>query len=456
MTTSDDHALSRWLAGLFRPVDIASLVCFRIAFGAIMVWEVYRYFDYGWIERYFVEPRLFFTYAGFHWLAPWPGDGMYWHFIGLALLAAGIAIGFCYRACAALFFLGFSYIHLLDKTNYLNHFYLISLLSFILIFIPAHRAMSIDAWLRPRLRSRTVPAWALRLLQFQIAVPYLFGAIAKMNADWLAGEPMRMWLADRTDMPIVGPWFAEEWVVYFMSYSGLLLDLLVVPALLWRPTRWLALAAVVLFHLMNSAMFSIGIFPWFMIVATLMFFPPDWPRRLLRLRRDEDEAPAVVSWTPLRRAGVAMLGIYVLLQIGLPFRHHLYPGDVNWREEGHRFSWHMKLRDKAAKVRFYATDVATGRTWLVDHTPLLSRRQRSKMPKRPDMILQFSHFLAEHIREQRGLEVQIRADTRVSLNGREWVQMIDPEADLTAERETLAPADWILPLNVPLASVPVD
>ena len=42
--------LQRLCAALFKPVDISFLVFFRILFGGIMLWEVYRYFTYGWIS----------------------------------------------------------------------------------------------------------------------------------------------------------------------------------------------------------------------------------------------------------------------------------------------------------------------------------------------------------------------------------------------------------------------
>ena len=106
---------------LFASVDIASLVCFRAAFGTIMLWEVGRYLRHGWINRYYIEPSFHFTYYGFGWVRPWPGSGMYWHFYGLGLLALCIAFGLCYRLAATLFFLGFTYVFILDQTQYLNH-----------------------------------------------------------------------------------------------------------------------------------------------------------------------------------------------------------------------------------------------------------------------------------------------------------------------------------------------
>ena len=154
---------SRASATLFRPVDIASLVFFRVAFGLVMLWEVYRYFDHGWISRYWIEPAWNFPYDFFEWVRPWPGDGMYVHFYVMGALALCITVGFLYRLSAALFFLAFAYMFLLEQARYLNHFYLVALVSFLMIFVPAHRVWSVDAWLRPRLRSHTIPAWPVVL-----------------------------------------------------------------------------------------------------------------------------------------------------------------------------------------------------------------------------------------------------------------------------------------------------
>src|SRR5215813_14089249 len=99
----------RLCAALFKPVDISFLVFFRILFGGITLWEVYRYFTYGWITRYFVEPVINFTYYGFSWVKPWPGRGMYIHFFVLGLAAACVMAGFLYRITAPVFFVAFTY-----------------------------------------------------------------------------------------------------------------------------------------------------------------------------------------------------------------------------------------------------------------------------------------------------------------------------------------------------------
>jgi len=271
---------------LFSPIDISILVYFRIIFGAIMFWQVLRFFQHDlfgidWITRYWIAPTFHFTYYGFDWIRPWPGDLMYVHFIGLGILAICILVGFKYRISTTLFFLGFTYMFLLEEARYLNHFYLIIWISFLMIFVPANRAFSIDALRNSSLRTDTVSSWSLWLLRAQIGIVYFFGGIAKLNSDWLRGEPLRMWLEWRTGFPLLGQFFREEWMVYFLSYSSLLVDLLVVPFLLWKKSRWYAFSIVTIFHIMNFQLFSIGIFPWFMIFATLLFFSPNWPRRIV-------------------------------------------------------------------------------------------------------------------------------------------------------------------------------
>src|SRR5215216_4921419 len=164
-----------------------------------------------------LKPAVTFTYYGFSWVKPWPGRGMYIHFFVLGLAAvcvmAGMA-GLFYRIAAPVLFLAFTYTFLLDQTRYLNHFYLVCLISFLMCFLPAERAFSVDALLRRKIRSDVVPAWTLWLLRAQIGIPYFYGGIAKLNRDWIyGGEPMRSWLHPLTRVPGGGPIFAADWVV---------------------------------------------------------------------------------------------------------------------------------------------------------------------------------------------------------------------------------------------------
>ena len=445
---------SRMTRAAFAPVDNASLVFFRVAFGALMTWEVCRYFGYGWIGRNFIEPQFLFKYYGFSWVQPWPGNGMYIHWGLMGVLAVLITVGLLYRFAVPLFFLLFTYSFLLDQALYLNHLYLVCLLAFLLSFMPANRAFSVDAWLWPGLRSQVTPAWTVWMLRFQLGVVYFFGGVAKLSPDWLRGEPMRTWLARRTDFPVIGQFFREEWAVYLFSYGGLLLDLLIVPFLLWRRTRVPAFIVAVLFHLMNAQMFRIGIFPWLGIAATAMFFAPDWPRRIVGWflpSAGNSARPETASVMP-RFAGAALmlLALYVAAQVLVPLRHLLYPGRADWTYEGHRFSWRMKLHDREATARFYVIDPDS---WLISEVPArkyLRKLQISKMAARPDMILQFAHHLAQTLPRSGPNPLRVQAQVHASLNGRKPQLLIDPNVNLAAVPRTLSPMPWILPLTEPL------
>lgn len=456
--------LGRVCAALFEPVDIAFLVFFRVLFGGIMLWEVYRYFTYGWIGRYFVEPVVNFTYYGFSWVKPWPGTGMYIHFLVLGLAAACVSAGFLYRIAAPVFFLSFTYTFLLDQTRYMNHFYLVCLISFLMCFLPAERAFSVDALLRRKIRSDVVPAWTLWLLRAQVGIPYFYGGLAKLNSDWVhGGEPMRTWLRPLTTAPGGSPVFTSDWVVYGFVIGGLLLDLLVVPLLLWRRTRLFAFAAAILFNLINSVIFDIGIFPWLMLGALLIFFPPDLLRRFARAFMSPGEAfpdaapsrsesGSCPTLDASQKLVAGLLAAYLVVQLLFPLRHYLYPGNVSWTEEGHNFAWHMKLRTKEGEAVFTITHPATGQTWTINPEDYLKSHQAMKVITKPDLLVHFAHFLAEEKRREGYDNVEVRAHVVVSLNGRQPQLLIDPNVDLAREQVSLLPTRWIMPLTTPLGT----
>lgn len=366
-------------SALFSRVDAASLGVFRIAFGVILLIEMIRYVlpDAGgvdWVAGSWLRPRILFPYDGFGWLRPLPEAGMYALVYGLMLCAACIALGAWYRVVMPCFALGFAYLFLLDRAHYLNHFYLITLLGFLLCVVPAHAAYSVDAARRPRLRVHGAPLWALWLLRVQIGLVYFWGGFAKLEPEWLSGVPARLALMPSLDKPLIGMLAGEPWFQLFIAYGGLLFDLLVFPLLVWTRTRPYAYAAAVLFHLTNAVLFSIGIFPWLMIAATTIAFAPSWPRRWWGTTPHTlRAAPGAVLLDPPppihRRAVLAALGLYLVVQLLAPLRPHLAEGPTGWTEQGHRFSWRMMLRAKFAEPRFVQVllkDPGTGRSWLED------------------------------------------------------------------------------------------
>jgi vitamin K-dependent gamma-carboxylase len=415
----------RFREHLAEPVDGASLAAYRAMFGALMLVATLRFFAHGWIAEYYETPAHFFTYDGFAWVKPWPAPGMYVHFAAMGVLAALVMLGIRPRASAVGFGALFAYAHLIDRTNYLNHYFLVIWLCVLLAALP--RATF----------SSTIPRWALWAMRAQVGVVYVFGGIAKLKYDWLVdAQPMRIWLRANGDFPVVGPLFEQPWVAYAFSWAGAAFDLAIVPLLLWRRTRLLAYALVVIFHLTTARLFHLGMFPWIMLASSLLFLPPEWPRRWLRRPPPARDAP---------RAAPRWLGIFVALQILVPLRHFAYPGDVCWTEEGFRFSWHVMVMEKNGSVTYRVHEPSTGRRWEVVPTEYVTRYQARMASAQPDMILQLAHIIADDFRARGVVDPEVRADAFVSLNGRRRARLIDPDVDLAKESASLLPARWILP-----------
>jgi len=437
----------------FRGEDGASLAALRIGFGLTMLTSVLRFFAYGRIDEYFVAPEFHFTYLGFGWVRPFGPTGMNLLFALLGVLTVLVTVGFHQRLSSFLFFLGFGYVFLLEKARYLNHYYLVLIFALLLSVLPASRVWSIDA--RRKDWTPVVPAWSLFLVRTQIGIVYFLAGVAKLNGDWLRARPLDEWLPRRAGHPWLGWLLSSDYAPWLFSYAGLLLDLLAWPLLLWRRTRLATFVALLAFHLMNSAVFSIGIFPWLMIAVTTIFFAPDWPRRLLAAAPGPgpgpDDASLAAPEVPgARRRRLILNGIfvYLLFQLAVPLRHFLYPGNVSWTEEGHMFAWHMKLRGKEADARFYVLVPGEQAEVLVDpRQEGLTSWQYDKMSGRPDMLHQFAQHLAREYALPGQDLPRVRVVALCSLNGREPRPLIRPTVDLARVPRNLLPADWILPLD---------
>ena len=441
------------------PVSGASLAAFRAAFGIIALIAIVRLFAHGWIDDLYVGPAHHFTYPGFGWIRPLPGWGMHLLFGAIGVFSICIAVGYRYRISVALFFLSFTYAELIDRTTYLNHHYWMSAAALLMVFLPLNRTLSVDSWRNPSIRRDTVQSWVLWALRAQVGVVYVFAGIAKLNPDWLLhAQPLRIWLYQHGEMPVVGPLLQELWVAYAISWAGALFDLTIVGWLLWSRTRLWAYFTLVLFHLITWVMFpKLGIFPWLMIAGATVFLHPDWPLLTLRklraqwlverIKTDTAQARRETSMPSpwVVRAAVAALGLFALVQLMLPLRHFAYPGNVRWTEEGYLFAWRVMLTEKAGIVHYRVRDPDTGNSWLVTPDDYLTPLQVERMAFQPELILQTAHFIADDFVTQGYDDVEVRAEAFVAWNGRMNGRLIDPDVNLAAVKPSLAPKKWILP-----------
>ncbi|MFO0658209.1 MAG: HTTM domain-containing protein [Polyangiaceae bacterium] len=425
------------------PVSSRPIAFFRIAFGSLMVILVARYLTHSWIHEYYVEPTYFFGYPGLSWARPLPAPWPYVQWGLLGLFALCIALGFFQRIASALFFVSFVTAHFSDKTEYLNHYYLVALLSLLLAVIPASQVMSIDAWRNPSLEARSSPSWHLWLLRFQIAVVYFYGGVGKLNADWLLhAQPLKIWLSSLAGLPLLGPVLAYPATAFFMSWAGAIFDLSVPFALWFRRLRPFAFAALIAFHLCTFALFQIGMFPWIMMASALSL----WGVESTLGDAECGDDKSVESGLSASRAPLYIAFGYVLFQALFPLRSLLYPGNVNWTEEGFRFSWKVMLIEKSGSVQFKVRE-PDGRAWVVEPRELFTPFQVKMLSTQPDMILQAAHFVAADARAHGHQDVEVRADALVSFNGRPAQRIIDPNVDLAHQNDTIFARPWVLPLR---------
>jgi hypothetical protein len=438
-------------SALHRPVPIAPLVTFRIAFGLLMFFSLLRFWWRGWIETVYIQPSFHFTYLGFEWVRPFGAVGMYVLFGITVLSALLIATGLFYRVAAVVFFLGFTYIELIDVTTYLNHYYFISLVAFIMIWLPANRDYSVDTWLKPGSKRDYVPAWTIRLLQFQLAVVYVFAGLAKLNTDWLIhAQPMKTWLPARSYLPLVGQYMYHEWVAYLFSWFGAAYDCFIVFFLLYRRTRPYAYIAVLIFHIATAIFFpGIGMFPYVMIVASLIFFPASFHARLLSFlpfysRRPSSSGKSEFTYRSKEIITCALI-VYIFFQLVIPVRFLFYPGHLFWGEEGYRFSWRVMLMEKAGTAYFTVKDSSHARFTTVDNTAYLTQLQEKMMSTQPDMILKYAHYLRDQFTQKGWQKPEVYAEIYVALNGNRSRLFIDSSVNLAAEPLSWRHYSWILP-----------
>ncbi|MEB2778977.1 HTTM domain-containing protein [Algoriphagus sp. C2-6-M1] len=436
-----------------QPKSIAPLVHFRVLFGFIMLISILRFVWNGWIETQYLQPQFHFTYYGFGWVKPVDALGMYLLFGLMALSAIGIMIGLFYRLSALLFFLSFTYVELIDVTNYLNHYYFVSLMALLLVFIPANRDFSLDVWTNPTKQVATIPNGFILIIQLVLGLVYFYAGIAKLNPDWLLEAlPLRIWLPPHTSLPLIGALMDELWVAYAFSWFGAIYDLSIPFLLFYRKTRLFAFIAVVVFHISTWLLFPIGMFPFIMILSTTIFFSAQFHNQILsQVKRIFSNTFSTIPhkrnhYHPVYLKGIwGFFTLFMFIQLLLPWRFALYPGNLFWTEQGYRFSWRVMLMEKAGYAIFHVKDPQTGKEWEEYARDYLTPMQEKQMSTQPDMILQFVHYLEEQMGEIGFPEVEIRAEVYVTLNGSPNKLLLDPNIDLSLENESFRPKSWVLP-----------
>lgn len=403
---------------LNKEVSIAPLITLRVLFGGVMLFSFIRLISNGWVESLYVDLDFYFTFFDF---IRYPGDFyIYLIFYSLIILSIFIIIGFYYKFSISLFFILFTYIELLEKSYYLNHYYFVSVLSFALIFLPLGNDFSIDSLIK-RNHQKTIQNWQLLIPKILISIVYFYAGIAKLNSDWLIeAMPLKLWLPASSDLFLIGGLLKETWVAYLFSWFGAIYDLTIWIFLFNNRTRKYAYIVVIIFHLMTSILFQIGIFPYMMTLLTLIFFSPVKHEKVIdyfksKLKILNYSKTEIISYNS-NILKIFFL-VFILFQLLFPFRFVLNKGDLFWTEEGYRFSWRVMLMEKTGWVNFKLIDRKNKVEKIIDPSYELSEIQVKQMSFQPDMILQYAKFIGDRYYKEFGTKPEIYVDSYVSLNG---------------------------------------
>ena len=435
--------------------EAAPLAVFRILFGLMMFGSVVRFWLNDWIDKLYIQPDFFFSYYCFEWVKPL-GIYTYLLFFICGISALFVAFGFKYRAAIIVFFLSFTYIELMDKTHYLNHYYFISILSFLMVFLPAQAYFSVDAFRNKNLSYQKIPRWCIDSIKLLLGLVYFYAGLAKVNSDWLfEAMPLKIWLPSSYDIPFLGALLQQEWVHYAFSWSGMLYDLFIPFLLLYKPSRKFAFILVIVFHVLTRVLFPIGMFPFIMIVSSLIFFDAGLHHKILKvisrifsISKNSFNTGKNLVFSDLKKKMVlSVLGVFFVVQILTPWRYLAYPGELFWTEEGFRFSWRVMLMEKAGYAQFKIVNPATGKSFYINNSDFLTPIQQKQMASQPDFMLQYAHFLANYYKQKEQQNVEVYVESYVALNGRRSTRYINPKINLAEIEDSFQTKNFILPFN---------
>jgi len=429
---------------LFKHIDNSGLVLFRVVFGALIATEAFGAIATGWLKRTLIEPTFTFNFIGFEFLQPLPGNGMYYYFIVMGIFGILVMLGYKYRFSMVAYALMWTCVYLMQKTSYNNHYYLMMLLCWLMVFLPAHRWFSLDTRFNKKIKFPSMPRWILLVLILQVWIVYTFASVAKFYPDWLNGSTTELFMLSKKDYWLIGDVLQQHWVHYCIAYVGILFDLLIVPLMLWRRTRLLGFCISIFFHLFNSIVFQIGIFPYMSIAFALFFFTPETlQRRFLPKKKLYTAGEVIVP--KHKKLLIGVFSVYFIFQLALPLRHWFFKDDVLWTEEGHRLSWRMMLRSKSGALVVWTQDKKTSKRERYNYNKLLSYKQNRAVSSKPDLIWQLAQRVKE-AEEKEGRDVAVYIDVQIKVNNGKYFRFIDPYVDLSSEKwHHFKHNEWILP-----------
>ncbi|KAL1139075.1 hypothetical protein AAG570_009136 [Ranatra chinensis] len=465
------HELKSWnkfVKLMFTPKDGSSLAVIRILFGALMLIDIIDERGFSFADIFWGDPDEC-RFPLFNWLKPLPLEWMCMAYLIMWIGAFGIMLGAHFHESCLAFCIPYWYIFLLEKTRWNNHSYLFGILSIFFFFSDAHQVWSIDRRYGRVNKCQSVPLWNYGLFRFQLFLLYFIAGLKKIDSDWLGGysmsslsnhwifSPMRIFLT---------PEQVDLWIIHVF---GFLLDLTVGFWLLFDSTRTVAMFFLTSFHLMNSQIFDIGMFPFVCLITMPIFCHANWPRKIINKMYSLKEmcgqsikskcdfnntcdknctCGAIRSSIKMKHhLTVTFILLHAIIQVFLPYSHFLTKGYNNWTNGIYGYSWDMMVHSWEPLITVVkVADNDNGKEFYIDPRAWI---HTTGWNNHADMVVQYAHCINKNVRnikpELRNISIYI--DVIVSLNGRVQQRLFDPRVDLLQVRwSPFEPVTWVLPL----------
>jgi hypothetical protein len=433
-----------WLS---EPINGYVIGIFRVIFGLFMAYEIANYLFMGMVHSFFVSPKLNFPYEGFEWLRPLPAplmNGVLYIMLACAFL---MMFGVFMKWAARLFAVLYLYVFLLEKSLYNNHIYLFILLAILLSFTNADQFWSLR---KRKLPGMVVPRWQQFILGAQVMCVYFFASLVKMRSDWwVLKQPIRTIAESLPANSSLGAFYKSELGMNVMVYLGFSLDFFA-PLLLWyKPLRKWAILPFALFHYSNSRIFGdIGIFPYIMMAALILYFELEEIPVLRRWFPKLTDKTRVLIQPVIGKATLGFLLVYFAFQLLFPLRGYFLPNDLDYTTIGNRFAWRVKADSRQiSELRFVLKDPDSGKEGDINYQTMVNNVQMQAMLYDPRMIRSFAQWIQLQGVKNGLPNAQVYAKIKFSLNGRPPHYFVNPDVDMV--RVPYSPyqvLDWVMPI----------
>lgn len=286
--------------------------------------------------------------------------------------------------------------------------------------------------------------------------------VKKLSFEWLSGYAMINLSHHWVFTPLTLIFGSELIDLIIVHWFTCIFDLTIVIWLIYKPSRIIATIVCALFHLMNSRLFSIGMFPWVCLAELPLFYDRSWPRNVfmkfnsnnkpmmpnnLTKRNRSEKEVAHKNPSKKQKMVITILICYCCIQCAIPFSHDITKGFNNWTNGIYGYSWDMMVH--AWDTVMIVVKIINSNNGEIKYLNPYAYTDNDRWTKHPDLVYQFAKCVDKKLQKiynnQHNYSVYV--DVWCSLNGRFQQRLFDPNVDiLHANWSPFLRSNWTKPL----------